>query len=561
MGKIEDSSSYIRVRQSPKSETNQVREIEWINDVLNMIAAFLEKEYKAQTSKLTGLIYMHRCHRINDIKLQDTSGRNLRMFHKLCGQNSLNNVVIVTTIQAEVTSAEGWPHEQELLSSDSLLKPLVDGGAVVKRHDGARRSASEIIDYLLSKEHTTPQIVRELVHEHKTLEETAAGIELQTELRASLRRHRRELETLENELKSVTTPLAKRELVGRKKGVEQSISSLNHQLNGLTAHFGSREISPLDGLPTSASVGGNLLEHDFTNHSSGGNGAYLQYATVVPRDHFSHSNDVEPVSIDRWRRFQSSNTLPLTQTDCIANCIQLFHYVNSVPDISVIRARDDIAGRTIAWLRNFAGHVERSVGNAQNGHVTLKDAQRIRNPHELQNFANDFVNATMATLDDWRSSYASLEKMFHDYQTSLRKKPSKLSWWLNGRKVRRRREALVMIIGTIKLLLGDIASAIDWWMSFSDEVKIWEDAACLLTSGRSFNDGLEGELIYPIHVLDSYSVTFQSLSERLRSIVDNVAEDQHSSGGPVIRDSRGRRSRLADLRRIASPALIVCDFG
>ncbi|KAI6118077.1 hypothetical protein F5141DRAFT_600191 [Pisolithus sp. B1] len=255
-------SSYIQAGHSSESETNEVRHIEWVNDdgvriklvdapgfddaregssdtdVLNMIASFLEKEYKAQTSKLVGLIYMHR---VNDIRVGRTSGQNLRMFYKLCGQDSLKNVVIVVTTQNEVTPEE-WHREQELLSSDYLFKSLVDGGAIVRRHDGARGSASEIVNCLLCKEHATTQIVRELVHERKTVEETSAGVELQSELRASLQKHRRELEVLGGQLQSATTPMAKRELVEQKSMVEQSISSLNQQLNGLEGHSGTCEM-------------------------------------------------------------------------------------------------------------------------------------------------------------------------------------------------------------------------------------------------------------------------------------------------------------------------------
>ncbi|KAI6014186.1 hypothetical protein EDC04DRAFT_678686 [Pisolithus marmoratus] len=153
----------------------------------------------------------------------------------------------------------------------------------------------------------------------------------------------------------------------------------------------------------------------------------------------------------------------------------------------------------------------------------------------------------MATVDEWRSSHSSLEKVnsaamcvysytahflqaYHECQTSLRTEPGRLSWWLNGRKVRKRRYALLMVVGVMKLLLQDIMFAIDWWTNLYNVVKIWQDAACLLTSGRSFNDGLEYELVRPIHEIDSYCVGFQSLAERLRKIADNMAQDRRRVG-------------------------------
>ncbi|KAI6147933.1 hypothetical protein BKA82DRAFT_238549 [Pisolithus tinctorius] len=131
-------------------------------------------------------------------------------------------------------------------------------------------------------------------------------------------------------------------------------------------------------------------------YNIGGNGDHLLNATVDPG--FCNQDHFEPVSIHQseWGRFQSSsmNTLPFSESQCITNCIQLLHLANC----------------TIAWIRNFACHVKKSLGNAQHGYVTLKNILRFGNPHELQIFTNDFVNAVTATQDDWRSSQSSMEK-------------------------------------------------------------------------------------------------------------------------------------------------------
>ena len=49
------------------------------------------------------------------------------MFRKLCG-TSLKKVVILTTVWDEVTPEEGSQHEQELMASKDMFKPLLDGG-------------------------------------------------------------------------------------------------------------------------------------------------------------------------------------------------------------------------------------------------------------------------------------------------------------------------------------------------------------------------------------------------------------------------------------------------
>lgn len=153
-----------------------------------------------ENSHLTGLIYIHR---ISDLRLGGTWLRNLRIFCKLCGTDSLKNVVILTTMWDKVTPEEGLKREQALVSSSNLFKPLLDEGAIMMRHERMAESANKVISYLLGKNAITTQIVRELVQEHKTLEETAAGGELYSDIQVRLRRCREEIELLDVEMKSM----------------------------------------------------------------------------------------------------------------------------------------------------------------------------------------------------------------------------------------------------------------------------------------------------------------------------------------------------------------------
>ena len=68
------------------------------------------------------------------------------MFRKLCGTDSLKNVVIITTMWDKITPGEGSQREQELTSSDNLFKPLLDGGAIMMRHERTAESATKVID-------------------------------------------------------------------------------------------------------------------------------------------------------------------------------------------------------------------------------------------------------------------------------------------------------------------------------------------------------------------------------------------------------------------------------
>ena len=177
-------------------------------------------------SQLTGLIYVHR---ISDTRVGGASRRNLRLFRKLCGADSLKNVVIITTMWDKVTSEEGPRREQELKSSDTLFKPLVDGGAIMMRHERTTETANKVISHLLGKNSTTIQIVRELVEEEKTLETTAAGGELHNDIEELMKKHKEEMESFKAEMKRV----AQAELAEERQKMNHKLAKLMTELDEL----------------------------------------------------------------------------------------------------------------------------------------------------------------------------------------------------------------------------------------------------------------------------------------------------------------------------------------
>jgi len=123
------------------------------------------------------------------------------MFRKLCGDDSMKNVVILTTMWDKVTSEEGERREQELKSSNNVFKPLLDNGAIVMRHDRTPESADNVINYLLGKGTTATQIGREMAVENKALEDTAAGAEFGREIEEILKKHKQEMEEMHRKMK------------------------------------------------------------------------------------------------------------------------------------------------------------------------------------------------------------------------------------------------------------------------------------------------------------------------------------------------------------------------
>ncbi|KAG6330171.1 hypothetical protein ID866_8919 [Astraeus odoratus] len=186
----------IRIGHSLTSNTRDVKVVEWVNQdgttiklvdtpgfddtrpecpdrgVLAKIARFLKKTC-SKTPQLVGLVYLHR---ISDNRVGATSRRIVDMLRKLCGMDSLKNVVIVTTMWDEVTQEEGEQREIELQSETDFFKTLLDQGATMRRHTKEdRQSALNILNYVLGKQGTTPEIVREMVNEKKTVERTTAA--------------------------------------------------------------------------------------------------------------------------------------------------------------------------------------------------------------------------------------------------------------------------------------------------------------------------------------------------------------------------------------------------
>ena len=175
-------------------------------------------------------------HRISDTRVGGTSKRNLRMFQKICGQKSFENVVIVTTMWDKVTLKEGEQREQELKSSDDLFKPLIDGGAIMKRYDGTSKSACNIIRDLFRKNDTVARIVHELIVEKKNLLDTEAGMELQTDLRNVLQKHQQDLQMLADEImeaKQRSDKNTENEVAADRGKVLEDISKLHREFEKL----------------------------------------------------------------------------------------------------------------------------------------------------------------------------------------------------------------------------------------------------------------------------------------------------------------------------------------
>ncbi|KAL0573452.1 hypothetical protein V5O48_008507 [Marasmius crinis-equi] len=169
-------------------------------DILNLLAVFLAETYKKE-QKLAGIIYLHR---ITDVRMGGISARNFKIFQKLCGEDTLKNVVIVTNRWEEVLEEKGEARQRELSTKDIFFKPALDRGARIVRHLNTRESAHAILQNLLNNNTPLPLLIqKEMVDEDKRLLDTSAGEELNRELKETMQKHQRELERLGKEMKDM----------------------------------------------------------------------------------------------------------------------------------------------------------------------------------------------------------------------------------------------------------------------------------------------------------------------------------------------------------------------
>lgn len=148
-------------------------------DILREIASWLNEAYSNRL-QLTGIVYLHR---IQDNRVTGAAMKNLRMFKKLCGNDGLANVLLTTTMWNMVSPEVGLDREMQLRTHKDFWKPMLDNGSEIFRHDKEAASALTIVQHLLSKKHrVTLAIQRDMVDKKMTLEQTAAGREVEAEL-------------------------------------------------------------------------------------------------------------------------------------------------------------------------------------------------------------------------------------------------------------------------------------------------------------------------------------------------------------------------------------------
>ena len=154
--------------------------------------------------------------------MSGTLKKNFRMFQELCGERTLRNIVIVTTMWGEVDRQKAEKREVELREKDVFFKPILKKHAQMARHLNIVNSAHRILRLILHNFPLPQRIQEEIVDEGKNISETGAGGELNRELNAQIKKHKEDMRALEEEVQQAMKDKdeeAKRRLA---EGIEQT---------------------------------------------------------------------------------------------------------------------------------------------------------------------------------------------------------------------------------------------------------------------------------------------------------------------------------------------------
>ena len=168
--------------------------------------------------------------------------QHLRMFRKLCGDDALGNVVLVTTMWDRVDQATGNAREEQL--KEVHWNIMLALGSRVERFKGEPDSAWAIIDAIATKKQSAIlKLQEELVNLRQQLSDSQAMIiDLCDHLRKSLVQHKGTLRRLQESAASNDDEQLKKALEEEYDVLQVRLQNTFDQMTNLKLSFGRRLI-------------------------------------------------------------------------------------------------------------------------------------------------------------------------------------------------------------------------------------------------------------------------------------------------------------------------------
>lgn len=161
-------------------------------DILSDIARVLAAQYNLGF-ELKGIIYIHR---ITDVRYAGSSIKTFEIFKRICGEEALKNVLLVTSRWNEVDEATGADREREL--RERIWAYMLGRGSCMSRFHGDRSSAVTLASQLLIKDPVVLRLQHEMIDEGKNLNDTTAGSFVDDGLTKLREEYLGKIEALEN---------------------------------------------------------------------------------------------------------------------------------------------------------------------------------------------------------------------------------------------------------------------------------------------------------------------------------------------------------------------------
>ncbi|EKM49287.1 uncharacterized protein PHACADRAFT_107075, partial [Phanerochaete carnosa HHB-10118-sp] len=212
-------------------------------EILWLIADFLAVTYK-QGRTLNGVIYLTR---ITDTRMGGIGRKNLRLFRKLCGDETLKSVVIITNMWGDIKPSIGAAREREMTNSNLFFKLAFEKGAHMMQHDNTVESAHRIICKIIGFSSAPLRIQQNMVDERKLLTKTGAGhgLKAEPELERQAEQHRAELADLRSSMQELleAKDAKLQELTESLRDVQAELAKAQAEIQHLRENQGSVKAS------------------------------------------------------------------------------------------------------------------------------------------------------------------------------------------------------------------------------------------------------------------------------------------------------------------------------
>ncbi|KAL4061757.1 P-loop containing nucleoside triphosphate hydrolase protein [Scleroderma citrinum] len=198
-------------------------------EILDLISKWLNETY-GRDVLVSAILYFHR---ITDNRMAGTPLKNLRVFQKLCGEDAMAQVILVTTMWDEVDEGTGAERLKELESN--YWKGMISRGSTTFRYENTPESAKHLLEEIAKMKwnHREVLLQQEISEMKKELRETAAGQVLSSQLEQLADQRLQALKRLRAEKSKSADPRSTEELRKEYADLKTQLDDTLRQVNAL----------------------------------------------------------------------------------------------------------------------------------------------------------------------------------------------------------------------------------------------------------------------------------------------------------------------------------------